>query len=270
MAIIKAKDVEKYDVEEFSFREVNSFDDFTFDNVQKNILFKQNHSEDEIKKIAKHYPPFYKKFPSEDPVIILEDFTTEVRDIEKEQIQIDEDNADDKKSNDDNLEEFHDHSKNEADLNSKDQSKDEKSLDEMNYNIENIVEKVDVGSKLIHDAMMSSDYENNEKIEEEKKIWRDIVLISSIAISLIVFFIFIAKPYLRWLTHDPMKLKPADAEIDEFTPDFDQTGLKKIEVQEEVPFEKLAKRDQIVFLAKHEPMKTTEALRTLMSPGANK
>ncbi len=109
--------------------------------------------------------------------------------------------------------------------------------------------------------------ERKAAIMQEKKIWRDMTMIAAVALSLIFFFVFVAKPYLKWLSYDPKKLLPVDAEVEEFSPDFDKAGLKKIEIQEEVPFEKLSPRDQIMYLAKHEPVKTTEALRMMMSPG---
>jgi len=111
--------------------------------------------------------------------------------------------------------------------------------------------------------------ERQVAIMEEKKVWRDIVMISSVALSLIIFFIFVVKPYLRWLVYDPDKIKPADAEVEEFKPDFEKTPMKKVEITEEVPFEELSIRDQIMYLAKHEPQKTTEALRMMMSPSSS-
>lgn len=108
--------------------------------------------------------------------------------------------------------------------------------------------------------------ERQRAIIQEKEIFRDIAMIAAVALSLIFFFIFVVKPYLRWLTHDPSKLRPSDAEVGEFRPDLEKSGLKKIEIQEEVPFDKLSPREQIIYMAKHEPLKTTEALRMLLSP----
>ena len=42
--------------------------------------------------------------------------------------------------------------------------------------------------------------------------------------------------------------------------------MSNVQVKEDVPFEKLSPQEQILFLAKNEPARTTEAIRILLNP----
>ena len=84
---------------------------------------------------------------------------------------------------------------------------------------------------------------------------------------MVLFFIFIVRPYFRWLSYDPER-KAEQTLAEEYKPELDMGSSNNIQVKEDVPFEKLAPKEQIMYLAKNEPKRTTEALRMMLSPNA--
>ncbi|MBX9703811.1 MAG: flagellar M-ring protein FliF [Silvanigrellaceae bacterium] len=93
-------------------------------------------------------------------------------------------------------------------------------------------------------------------------------ILASVAI-ISMFFIYIAlvRPYFRWLTHDPDKRSEEQFETVDYELERTGNGARRVTQKEEVPFERLTPKEQILFLAKNDPQKTTEALRQLLSPG---
>ena len=85
--------------------------------------------------------------------------------------------------------------------------------------------------------------------------------------SFYLFFAFIVRPYIRWLAYDPEK-KEQKSIVEEYKPDVEMTRRQSLQVQEEVPFEKMSPKDQVIYLARNEPKRTTEAIRILMAPGS--
>ena len=83
--------------------------------------------------------------------------------------------------------------------------------------------------------------------------------------ALVFFFAFVVRPYFRWLSYDPER-KKKEAIVEEFKPDLEMGGMSNVQVKEDVPFEKLSPQEQILFLAKNEPVRTTEAIRILLNP----
>lgn len=85
-----------------------------------------------------------------------------------------------------------------------------------------------------------------------------------------MFFIYFAlvRPYFRWLTFDPEKRSKENLGLVEY--EFEKMGssAKRVQLQEDVPFDKLSPKEQIMYLAKHDPKKTTEAIRQLLNPHA--
>ncbi len=104
-----------------------------------------------------------------------------------------------------------------------------------------------------------------EKKQENRKYVSTLVLSSVMALALVLFFAFIVRPYFRWLSYDPER-KRNEETIEEFKPDLEMGNIQNVQVKEDVPFEKLTPQEQILYLAKHEPMRTTEALRILLNP----
>ena len=108
-----------------------------------------------------------------------------------------------------------------------------------------------------------------ESIKENKAENRDYVLTlivsSVVAFALVFFFAFIVRPYFRWLAYDPER-KKAEAIVEEFKPDLELGGIQNVQVKEDVPFEKLSPQEQVLYLAKHEPARTTEAIRMILNP----
>ncbi len=84
-------------------------------------------------------------------------------------------------------------------------------------------------------------------------------------IAIVMFFMFIVRPYFRWLSYDPER-RADETLAEEYRTDLDATTSNNIQVKEDVPFEKLTPREQIMYLAKHEPKRTTEAIRMMLNP----
>ena len=93
------------------------------------------------------------------------------------------------------------------------------------------------------------------------------VIMALVAICAMFFtYVALVRPYFRWLTFDPEKRSKEQLGLVEY--EFEKTGTtaKRVQLQEEVPFDQLSPKDQILYLAKHDPKKTTEAIRQLLSP----
>lgn len=92
-------------------------------------------------------------------------------------------------------------------------------------------------------------------------------IVSTVALAGILFFYFaVVKPYFKWLTFDPNKRSQEQFGVVEYELERSGEAAKRVQVQEEVPFEKLSPKEQILYLAKHDPKKTTEAIRQFLSP----
>ncbi len=92
-------------------------------------------------------------------------------------------------------------------------------------------------------------------------------LLAFTAIGAMLFMYFgLVRPYFRWLTFDPEKRSKEHMGLVEYEFEKGGNASKRVQLQEEVPFEQLSHKDQIMFLAKNDPKKTTEAIRQLLSP----
>lgn len=108
-----------------------------------------------------------------------------------------------------------------------------------------------------------------QKKEQQDRRYLSTMLISVVvALALVLFFMFIVRPYFRWLTYDPER-KNNERSIEEYKPDLDLGSTQNVQIQEDVPFDKLSPQEQITQLAKTEPKRTTEALRLLLNPHQN-
>ncbi len=124
----------------------------------------------------------------------------------------------------------------------------------------------------VHNMMFQLDPYQVQEISEKKKENREYIstlaVSAVIAMALVFFFAFIVRPYFRWLSYDPER-KKQESIIEEFKPDLELGGIQNVQVKEDVPFDKLTPQEQILYLAKHEPKRTTEAIRMLLNPHAN-
>ena len=107
-----------------------------------------------------------------------------------------------------------------------------------------------------------------DKKEENRNYIATLAVSGGIALGLVLFFAFIVRPYFRWLSYDPER-KAREAHVEEFKPDLELGGIQNVQVKEDVPFEKLSPQEQIIYLAKNEPARTTEAIRMLLNPHSN-
>lgn len=121
----------------------------------------------------------------------------------------------------------------------------------------------------VHNMLFQLDPYQVQAIKEKKKENRDyistLVISGIMALALVFFFAFIVRPYFRWLSYDPER-KKAEAIVEEFKPDLEMGNIQNVQVKEDVPFEKLSPTEQVMYLAKHEPQRTTEAIRILLNP----
>lgn len=121
----------------------------------------------------------------------------------------------------------------------------------------------------VRNIMFQLDPMQQQSIKEEKKETREYIttltVSGAIALALVLFFAFIVRPYFRWLAYDPMR-KQEQQMVEEFKPDLELGALQNVQVKEDVPFEKLSPQEQVLFLAKNEPKRTTEAIRLLLNP----
>lgn len=140
--------------------------------------------------------------------------------------------------------------------------------------IEDLVKKA-IGFQLNRDdvtvtnMMFQMDPSQMQAINEVKKENREYIstlaLSGAIAFAMVLFFIFVVRPYFRWLSYDPER-KADQTLAEEYKPELDIGNSNNIQVKEDVPFEKLSPKEQIMYLAKNEPKRTTEALRMMLSP----
>ena len=107
----------------------------------------------------------------------------------------------------------------------------------------------------------------NETKKENREYISTLALSGAIAFALVLFFIFIVRPYFRWLSYDPER-KAEQTLAEDYKPELDMGSSNNIQVKEDVPFEKLSPKEQILYLAKNEPKRTTEAIRMLLNPHA--
>lgn len=121
----------------------------------------------------------------------------------------------------------------------------------------------------VHNMMFQLDNTQRQVISmetQERREYLSTVAISiAVALSLILFFAFIVRPYFRWLTYDNER-KHQSALIEEYKPDLEQNMVQSLHVKEEVPFEKMTQQEQILYIAKNDPKRTVEAIRMILSP----
>lgn len=153
---------------------------------------------------------------------------------------------------------------------------DPRSADEMKQ-IEDIVRKA-IGYQqgrdevTVTNMMFQMDNVQAQNISEVRKENREYVstlaLSGAAALALVMFFLFIVRPYFRWLSYDPER-RIEQTLAEEYRPELDVGTGTSIQVKEDVPFEKLTPKEQIMYLAKNEPKRTTEAIRMLLNPHQN-
>ncbi len=121
----------------------------------------------------------------------------------------------------------------------------------------------------VHNLMFQLDPMLAQAITEKKKESREYIsslaIAGAVAMALILFFAFVVRPYFRWLAYDPER-KAKQSIMDEFRPNFESSRMQQVQINEDVPFEKLTPQEQVLFLAKNEPKRTTEAIRMLLNP----
>lgn len=121
----------------------------------------------------------------------------------------------------------------------------------------------------VTNMMFQMDPTQSQAINEVKKDNREyistLVLSAAVAFALVLFFMFMVRPYFRWLSYDPER-RAEQTLAEEYRPELDMGAGNSIQIKEDVPFEKLAPKEQIMYLAKNEPKRTTEALRMLLNP----
>lgn len=121
----------------------------------------------------------------------------------------------------------------------------------------------------VRNMMFQLDPVQMDAIKEEKKETREYIstlaVSSAVALALTLFFAFIVRPYFRWLSYDPNR-KYEQQMVEDYKPDLEIGALQNVQVKEDIPFEKLSPQEQVLFLAKNEPKRTTEAIRLLLNP----
>lgn len=121
----------------------------------------------------------------------------------------------------------------------------------------------------VRNMMFQLDPVQMDALKEEKKETREYIstlaMSSAVALALTLFFAFIVRPYFRWLSYDPNR-KYEQQMVEDYKPDLEIGALQNVQIKEDVPFEKLSPQEQVLYLAKNEPKRTTEALRLLLNP----
>lgn len=121
----------------------------------------------------------------------------------------------------------------------------------------------------VHNLPFTLDYVQVEALQAERQEKREYIstlaVASVIALALVLFFAFIVRPYFRWLSYDPER-KEKESIVEEYKPDLELGSIQNVHVKEDVPFDKLSPQEQVMYLAKHEPVRTTEAIRMLLNP----
>jgi flagellar M-ring protein FliF len=105
----------------------------------------------------------------------------------------------------------------------------------------------------------------NDSKKESREYLSTIAVSAAAGLAIIMFFMFIVRPYFRWLSYDPER-RASETLAEEYRTDLESSASNSIQVKEDVPFEKLTPREQILYLAKHEPKRTTEAIRMMLNP----
>lgn len=123
----------------------------------------------------------------------------------------------------------------------------------------------------VHNLLFQLDYVQVEAINAQKQESREYIsalsISAAVAFALVLFFTFIVRPYFRWLSYDPQR-KRDQTVVEEFRPDIELGEVQSVQVKEDVPFDKLSPQEQVMYIAKHEPQRTTEAIRMLLNPHA--
>ena len=101
--------------------------------------------------------------------------------------------------------------------------------------------------------------------KEDRQYLSTLAISAVVALAIIFFFAFIVRPYFRWLSYDPER-KEEQSIVEEYKPDLELGTMQNVQIQEDVPFEKLSPKEQVLYLAKNEPKRTTEAIRIMLSP----
>lgn len=101
--------------------------------------------------------------------------------------------------------------------------------------------------------------------KENREYISTVATSAAAGLGIIMFFMFVVRPYFRWLSYDPER-RASESLAEEYKTDLDSSASNNIQVKEDVPFEKLTPREQIMYLAKHEPKRTTEAIRMMLNP----
>lgn len=105
-----------------------------------------------------------------------------------------------------------------------------------------------------------------EQTKDDQAYLSKLAMSAAIALALVLFFAFVARPYFNWLSYDPQK-KEQQVIVEEFKPESETPNIQKIKVQDElVPFDQLSDKDQVLYIAKNDSKRTTEAIRHLLSP----
>lgn len=121
----------------------------------------------------------------------------------------------------------------------------------------------------VHNLPFQMDYVQVEALNAERQEKREYIstlaISGMVALGLVLFFALIVRPYFQWLSYDPER-KERQKVAEEFRPDLELGGIQSVQVKEDVPFDKLSPQEQVIYLAKHEPMRTTEAIRILLNP----
>ena len=124
----------------------------------------------------------------------------------------------------------------------------------------------------VQNMLFQLDHYQLQEITEQKKENREYIttlaISSLIALSLVLFFALVVRPYLRWLSYDPERKKNQSL-VEEFQADLEIGNAQQVQVKEDVPFDKLSTKDQVLFMARSEPQRTCEALRSMLNPHAS-
>ena len=142
-----------------------------------------------------------------------------------------------------------------------------KKIEEIIKDAVGFVDKRD--SLTVHNLMFQLDPYQAMEIKNQKKEDREylstLTVSAIVALAIIFFFTFIVRPYFRWLAYDSERKEEQNI-VEEYKPDLELGSMQNVQIQEEVPFEKLSPKEQVMYLARNEPKRTTEAIRILISP----
>jgi flagellar M-ring protein FliF len=126
-------------------------------------------------------------------------------------------------------------------------------------------------SVTVHNMLFQLDpfqqLEISKQRDDDREYISTLSVAAAVALAVVLFFAFIVRPYFHWLSYDPQR-KAEKSFVEDFRPDLEVSGVQNVKLQEDVPFEKLSPQEQIMYLAKHEPKRTTEALRLMLSPNS--